>query len=137
MEIKLIKNKKEHLEALKAIESLMDIDPEPGTKKGNHLELLSSLVEKYEKEHFPIDNPTPIEAIQFRMEQQGLKQKDLAPYIGSPSKVSEVLSEKRPLTLRMIRNLVKGLGIPANVILLKKKDKEDTSHYNPEMVEKQ
>ncbi|MCH7623881.1 MAG: hypothetical protein IIB46_07335, partial [Nitrospinae bacterium] len=96
---------------------MIALDPESGTSEADRLELLATLVEKYEKEYFPIDRPDPIEAIQFRMEEQTLRQKDLIPYIGSRSKVSEVLSRKRPLTLPMIRALHKGLGIPTDILL--------------------
>jgi HTH-type transcriptional regulator/antitoxin HigA len=89
----------------------------PGTAKGDELELLLLLVEKYEEQAFPIDLPDPIAALRFRMEQANLKPKDLVPYIGSKSKVSEVLSGQRPLSLTMIRKLVAGLGIPAEVAL--------------------
>ena len=80
-------------------------------------ELLLLLVETYEEAAFPIDLPEPVAAIRFRMEQQELKPKDLVPYIGSKSKVSEVLNGRRPLSLTMIRKLVTGLGIPAEVLL--------------------
>jgi antitoxin component HigA of HigAB toxin-antitoxin module len=80
-------------------------------------ELLVLLVEKYEAEHYPIDLPDPVEAIKFRMEQEGLEPKDLIPYLGSQSKVSEVLNYKRPLSLSMIRSLQEGLGIPAEVLI--------------------
>ena len=79
--------------------------------------LCSLLVERYEQEHFPIDLPSPIAAIRFRMEQQGLKAKDLIPHFGSASKVSEVLSGRRRLSLAMIRSLIAGLSIPAQVLL--------------------
>jgi len=78
--------------------------------------VLTLLIQNYEEKHFPIDLPSPVDAIRFRMEQQGLKPKDLVPYLGSPSKVSEVLSGRRRLSLSMIRNLI-GLGIPAEVLL--------------------
>ena len=77
------------------------------------------LIEAYEKEHYPIDPPDPIEAIKFRMEQQGLSYKDMQQYLGSASKVSEVLSGKRPLSLNMIRKLYAGLGIPYEVLLVR------------------
>ena len=78
--------------------------------------MLSLLIHHYEEKHFPIGLPSPVDAIRFRMEQQGLKARDLVPYLGSPSKVSEVLSGRRRLSLTMIRNLT-GLGIPAAVLL--------------------
>ena len=114
---KLIKDEAQYEEYLNIAESLIDLDPEPGSKEGDELELLFLLIEKYENEHYPIDFPDPIEAIKFRMEQQGITQKMLASYIGSPSKVSEVLNRKRPLTLKMIRALNKHLNIAAEILL--------------------
>lgn len=115
MNAKVIKNEQDHQAALARIESIFHAAP--GTHEADELELLSLLVEQYEDAQFPIAMPDPVEAIRFRMEQQGLKAKDLVPYIGSPSKVSEVLSGQRNLSLNMIRNLVKGLAIPAEVLL--------------------
>lgn len=103
--IKVIKSEKEHETALAEINSLIDRDPDPGTPEADRLELLTLLVENFESHAFPKRVPEPLEAIRFRMEQQNLKQRDLVPYIGSPSKVSEVLSGKRPLTLSMMRAL--------------------------------
>lgn len=115
MKAKLIKTEADYEAALARIESIFDATP--GTERGDEFELLCKLVELYENEMFPIDLPSPLEAIHFRMEQQGLKAKDLVPYIGSAPKVSEVLAGKRPLSLGMIRKLVKGLGIPAEVLI--------------------
>jgi HTH-type transcriptional regulator/antitoxin HigA len=112
---KVIKNEVEYEATLSRIEALLDADP--GTPEGDELELLVTLVDLYEKTAHPIDLPDPIEAIKFRMEQAELKQKDLVPFIGSRSKVSEVLSGQRPLSLPMIRKLHQGLGIPAEVLL--------------------
>lgn len=117
MERKVIKTESDYNAALAAIERLMDLDPEPGTAQANELELLTLLVQDYESKRFPTSLPDPITAIRFRMEQQDLSPRDLLPYIGSRSKVSEVLSGKRPLTLTMIRALHSGLGIPAKVLL--------------------
>jgi HTH-type transcriptional regulator/antitoxin HigA len=117
MKPKLIKTKADYEAALRRIEEI--IDAVPGTPDADDLELLAMLVEQYEEKEHPIDLPDPVSAIRFRMEQEGLKAKDLAPYIGSPSKVSEVLSGRRNLSLSMIRNLVNGLGIPAEVLLKK------------------
>ena len=114
---KLIKSEAQFEEYLNIAESLIDLDPESGSKEGDELELLTLLIEKYEDEHYPIDFPDPIKAIKFRMEQQGITQKMLASYIGCPSKVSEVLNRKRPLTLMMIRALHKHLDIPAEILL--------------------
>ena len=115
MRQRVIKTEKEYSEALKRIEEIFHA--KPGTDLADELELLVTLVELYEKKHYPIDPPTPVEAIKFRMEQAGLTRKDLEKYIGSKSKVSEVLNGKRPLSLKMIRALHKGLCIPADVLL--------------------
>src|SRR6266545_106869 len=122
--IKVIKTEEDHEAALAAIDSLLDLDPAPGTPEADRLELVTLLVEDYETRVAPLTLPDPIEAIRFRMDQQGLKQSDLVPYIGSRSKVSEVLSGKRPLTLSMIRRLHEGLGIPARVLLQDRKESE-------------
>jgi len=115
MEIKILKTEAEYEVVLGRIEELMDAEPD--SPEEEELELLALLVEKFEEEHYPIDLPDPVEAIKFRMEQEGLSRKDLIPYIGSQSKVSEVLARKRPLSLSMIRALHAGLGIPAEVLL--------------------
>jgi HTH-type transcriptional regulator/antitoxin HigA len=112
---KLIKNAAEHEAALARLEAIFDA--ELGTPEGDEAELLTLLIERYERELYAISPPNPIEAIKFRMEQAGLRPKDLVPYLGSASKVSEVLSGKRPLSLAMIRKLVAGLGIPAETLL--------------------
>lgn len=117
--VKMIKTQIEYEEALNEVESLIDLDPVPGTNEGDQLELLSFLISKYEKDRFSLEYPDPIEAIKFRMEQQNLSPRDLIPYLGSRSKVSEVLNRRRPLSLTMIRALNGGLGIPANVLLQK------------------
>jgi HTH-type transcriptional regulator/antitoxin HigA len=93
--MKVIKTKDEHEQALQRVMVLMDKDPVEGSSESDELELLALLIESYEAKHYPIDPPDPIEAIKFRMEQQGLKQKDLTPYFGSASKVSEVLNGTR------------------------------------------
>ncbi len=113
---KVIKTHEEYETALAEIESLIDLDPEPETSDADRLELLSLLIRDYEEREFPIDPPDPIEAIKFRMEQQGLKQRDLIPFIGSRSKVSEVLSRKRALSLSMLRALSAGLDIPIEIL---------------------
>jgi HTH-type transcriptional regulator/antitoxin HigA len=112
---KVLKSAKDYDAAMARIDELFA--SKPGTKAGDELELLLLLVETYERVAFPIDWPTPIEAIRFRMEQSNLKPKDLIPILGSKSKVSEVLSGKRDLSLAMIRKLVERLGIPANILL--------------------
>lgn len=117
MTAKVIKTESEYEAALAEIRALIDLDPDPGTPEGDRLELLALLVQDYESKKYRIEPPDPIEAIEFRMEQQDLSPRDLVPYLGSRSKVSEVLSAKRPLTLSMIRALHAGLGIPAGVLL--------------------
>ncbi len=93
------------------------MDAKPGSKQMEELELWSLLIEQYEKEHHPIKDPDPIEAIRFRMDQLGLHRKDLEPFIGQKSKVSELLNRKRPLSLPMIRSLHSFLGISAAVLV--------------------
>jgi len=115
--IKPIKSEQDHKEALALLSDLMNKDPEPNTEDGEKLELLATLIQDYESKTIPESLPDPIDAILFRIEQQNMKPSDLAPYIGSRGKVSEVLSRKRPLTLSMIRSLETGLGIPAKVLL--------------------
>lgn len=115
--MKLIKTGAEYNEALAVIEALVDLDPVEGSPEAERLGVLALLVEDFEAKQFPLGPPDPVEAIRFRMEQQGLSQRDLVPFIGSRSKVSEVLSGKRDLTLAMIRALHKGLGIPAEALL--------------------
>jgi len=88
-----------------------------GTPEADQMEILVTLIEAYENKHYPITPPNPIEAIKFRMEQQGLKPKDLEVYIGSSGRVSEVLNCKRPLSLRMIKRLHAGLNIPYESLL--------------------
>ena len=110
MHIRPIKNEEDYLQVLAYIESLMDAKPD--TPQMDALEVLTTLVEAYEEQHHKIEAPDPIEAIKFRMEQEGLKQKDLVAMIGSKSRVSEILNRKRKLTIEMIRNLHKQLHIP-------------------------
>ncbi|MDR8077779.1 helix-turn-helix domain-containing protein [Burkholderia cenocepacia] len=117
MEIRVIKSDDQYRTMLHEAERLVSLDPEPGSQEAEKLELLTVLIEDFEKKNFPFESPDPIEAIEFRMEQQGLRQVDLAPLLGSRSRVSEILSRKRPLTVQMIRSLSTGLGIPAEVLL--------------------
>ena len=90
---------------------------EPGGPEGDELDILADLVERYEDKHAPIGHPSPVAAIEFRMEQAGLRPRDLVPFIGSRAKVSEVLSGKRAITVPMARTLHEHLGIPADVLL--------------------
>lgn len=117
MDITPIRNEKDHKAALKVLSAYFENEPEPGTPEGDHFEVMLTLVEAYEAKTFPIGAPDPIEAIKFRMEQGGLEIKDLVPSIGQPNRVYEVLSGKRKLSIGMIRNLHKNLGIPAESLL--------------------
>lgn len=115
MDIKPIKTKADYKAALKAVESLMTAKAR--TPEGDRLDVLVTLIEAYERQHFPMDLPDAVEAIKFRMEQQGLTAKDLEPLIGRSNRVYEVLNRKRGLTLAMIQKLHLGLGIPAESLL--------------------
>jgi HTH-type transcriptional regulator/antitoxin HigA len=101
--------------ALKEIERLFHV--RPGTTEGDRLEILTTLVVAYEEKHHTVPLPNPIDAIRYYMESRGLRRRDLEKFIGSRARVSEVLSRKRPLTMQMIRNLHKGLGIPAEILI--------------------
>lgn len=115
MNLKPIRTKKDYEHALKRLETIFDA--KKGTPEGDELEILGILIDQYEKEHFPIDLPDPIEAIKFRMEQLGYNQADLARAIGLKSRASEILSKKRKLSLRMIRQLHAKLNIPTDVLI--------------------
>lgn len=128
IEIKVIKTEEDYKNALNAIEVLMVQDPDPESKEGEQLLLLTTLVSDYESRAFPTTLPDPIAAIKFRMEQADLKPADLVQYIGSKGRVSEILSGKRQLTLDMVRALEAGLGIPAKV-LIQKPDQSKESQY--------
>ncbi|MBK9778227.1 MAG: helix-turn-helix domain-containing protein [bacterium] len=111
----LIKTEQRYAAALLRLEALMGAAA--GTPEADELELLALLIGTYEDQRYPQELPTPAEAIRFRIEQMGLRQKDLVPYLGSASRVSEVLNGKRALTLSMMRALHEGLGIPPDVLL--------------------
>ena len=115
MEIKPIKTEKDYNGAIQRIEQLW------GAKKnspdGDEFDLLCTIVEAYEIKHFPILPPDPIDAIVFRMEQMNMTKSDMAKYLGSQSRVSEILTRKRQLTLKMVKSLYKGLKIPAEILL--------------------
>lgn len=115
MDVTPIKTKRDYHRALKEIEGLMDA--KRGTLAGDRLDVLVTLVEAWEAKHYPIDLPDPVEAIKYHMEQKGLQPADLVQYIGSRNRVYEVLNRKRPLTLRMVWRLHKGLGIPADSLI--------------------
>ncbi len=129
MKAKIIKTEEEYQEALDYLSTLMNA--EPGSPQEEDLELFAMLIEQYEKEQYPIDLPDPVEAILFRMDQQGLTRKDLQPYIGSQSKVSEVLSRKRPLSLNMVRAIHEGLDIPYEVLLKEPGRELKEQKYDP------
>ena len=115
MQYKVIKTETEYNQALERLEKI--VDAQPGTVEGEELELLSLIIDSYEKEQSPIDLPDPIEAIKFRMEQLNFRPKDLAKVIGFRSRVTEVLSKKRKLSLDMIRRLNKDLHISTDVLI--------------------
>ena len=115
MDIRPIKSEADYQATLKEIESLMAA--EFGSPEGDRLDVLVTLVEAYEQKHYPIDFPDPVEAIKFRMEQQGLTVDDLVPVIGRKNRVYEILARKRPLTLRMIEGLHETFAIPAESLL--------------------
>lgn len=117
MEPRIVKTEQQYREYLAEVERLAAADPAPGTTECDRLELLAKLVEDYEKERFEFERPDPVEAILFRMEEQGLQRKDLAPMLGGKNRVSEVLGRKRPLTLSMVRALSESLHIPAELLI--------------------
>lgn len=115
MNLHPIKTKKDYQLALARLEDIFDA--EPGSVEGDELEILGMLIESYEKIHYPVDFPDPVEAIKFRMEQLGYSQTDLADVVGLKSRASEILNKKRKLTLEMIRNLHTALNIPTDVLI--------------------
>ncbi len=117
MQLKILKTEKDYDKALNRIDELMELNPKLGTLESDELEILALLVEKYEELNWNIETPDPIEAIKYRMEEMNLKQKDLIPYIGNKSKVSELLNRKISLSLTMVRNLSKALHIPVETLV--------------------
>lgn len=117
MEPKIIKSEDQYNRYLTEVERLVDLDPDAGTDDGARLELLAKLVEDFENTRFPFGKPDPVDAIIFRMEQQGLRQKDIAEFLGGKNRASEILARKRPLTLPMIRALYKNLNIPPELLI--------------------
>lgn len=115
MYIRPIKTEADYRATLKEIESLMLAEKD--TPEGDRLDILATLVEAYERAHYPIDFPDPVEAIKFRMEQQGLTVEDLVPVIGRKNRVYEILARRRPLTLRMVEGLHESFAIPAESLL--------------------
>ena len=124
MDLRVIKTDAHHRYFLAEVERLAVQDPEPASGPGLHLGLLTKVVEDYEKNRYIFDKPDPIDAIRFRMEQQGLRQKDIAPYLGGKNRASEVLSGKRSLTRHMINALYEQLDIPLELLV-----REPTAKY--------
>ena len=124
MEPRVIKTEYQYREARGEAERLVPLDPAPESREGLRLELLSKLVDDYEKVRFAFAKPDPVDAIMFRMEEQGLRQKDIAPLLGGKNRASEVLSRKRSLTLAMIRALHEKLDIPSGLLI-----REPTARY--------
>ena len=125
MRLKPIKNELEYDIALQRVDELMELNPKLDTPFSDELEILVMLIEKYEEKNWVINEPDPIEAIKIRMEQMNLKQKDLVPYVGNASKVSELLNKKISLSLNMIINLANGLQLPFELLV----PKQDKYHY--------
>lgn len=116
-QIRAIRTKADYQAALQKVAPYFDNEPEIDSDAGAHLEAMITLIQAYEAKHYPIAPPDPIEALKFRMEQQGLKPKDLQPMIGGLNRVYEVLNRKRPLSLAMVRRLHSGLGISAECLI--------------------
>ena len=117
MLLKPIRNEQEYDLALQEVDMLMELNSALGSKESDELEVLVLLIEKYEEENWAISEPDPIEAIKIRMQQMNLKQKDLVPYIGNRSKVSELLNRKISLSLSMITKLASGLHLPLETLI--------------------
>ena len=115
--IRLIKNENEHQTALEELERLMLSDVKKGSREDEKYELLTVLIKHYEDAHFPTPPPDPIEAILFRMEQSGLSRKDIEPYFGARSRISEIFNHKRKISPKIARNLHRGLNIPSDILI--------------------
>ena len=113
-DVKPIRTEANYEAALAEVELLWGA--KAGTARGDRLDVLATLIDVYESQHYPMDPPDPIDAIKFRMEQQNLTRKDLEPFVGERGRVTEVLNRRRPLTLRMIRNLIEGLALDPSVL---------------------
>ena len=116
MQIRPIRSDADYKSMLAEVSTLIELNPDPDSQDGERLEVLALLVEAYEEKHFPLPLPSPVDAIKFRMEQGGMTVADMAPYLGDPECVQNVLSGARPLTLEMIQRLRK-LGISGEVLL--------------------
>jgi HTH-type transcriptional regulator/antitoxin HigA len=117
MDIRPIRTEADYEAAIKEIEPYFDREPEPGSPEADRFDVLAALIEAYERKHWPINPPDPVEAIRYCMEQRGYTQADLAALLGSRSRASEILKRKRPLTLEMVRKLHREWGIPAESLL--------------------
>ena len=117
MQVKVIKARADYDIALRRLNALLDLDPADGTDLADELDLLLVVIKAYERATVPPAVVDPVEAILFRMEQMGLSRKDLEAYLGTPSRVSEVLSHRRPLSIAMVRKLHRGLGISADILI--------------------
>jgi len=115
MTLRPIRTKREHQAALREVEALWEAPS--GSPEADRLEVLTLLVEAYEREYYPIEAPDPIDFLQHVMQARGMTRKNLEPYIGSRARVAEVLNRVRPLTLEMIRRLASGLKLPADVLI--------------------
>lgn len=124
---RIIHTDDEHAQALAALDALLVLDPAPGSPEADELQLLTLVIESYEKARWPIGAPDPVDAIVFCMDQRGLTRRDLEPYLGSRSRVSEVLSGKRSLSMRMVRSLHAGLDIPLEILVREPRSGEDRS----------
>ena len=116
MEVRAIRSETAYKKMLAQVSALVDLDPDPNSPEGERLEVLSTLVEAYERDHYPMAPPDPIDAIRFHMDQTGMTVADLVPYVGSRSRVYEVLNGTRSLSMTMIRRLL-TLGIPASSLV--------------------
>jgi HTH-type transcriptional regulator/antitoxin HigA len=121
-DLKPIRTKADYKAALAEVERLWGA--RSGTQKGDRLDVLATLIDAYETQHYPMDPPDPIDAIQFRMEQQGLTRKDLEPLIGTRARVAEIMTRKRNLSIDMIRRLHEQLGISAEVLIRPTRESE-------------
>jgi HTH-type transcriptional regulator/antitoxin HigA len=114
-DVKPIRSRRDYEAAIKAVERLWGA--KAGTRDGDRLDVLATLIDSYEAEHYPMDPPDPVEAIKFRMEQQGLTRRDLEEIIGTRTRIAEILNRKRGLSIAMIRRLHERLGISADVLI--------------------
>ena len=117
MDIRPLRSEADYDAALSDIEQYFETEPQPGTTEADRFDLIALVIADYEAKHWPIDPPDPVEAIRYRMEQAGYRQRDLAALLGSRSRASEILSRKRPLTLEMAWRLNREWGIPAEALL--------------------